>query len=295
MEELFDLHTHSTKSDGKLSPAELVREAKQKGIVALALSDHDNIEGLPEARKAAGECGIKLINGVEIEIDWNEFSGTDGNSRQEFHLLGLRIDSPSKDFNDLMKELLEARSARNNLIVKRMKALSLPADLDEIYKLSGSSFIGRPHFAEYLVQKKVVKNFDEAFKKYLAKGQPLYIPKKGAVLQRAIAAIKNSGGITVLAHPNTLYVSWGHIGVILKKLKDECLDGIEAWHPLCSVNDSLRYCSLAKDFRLLISAGSDYHGEGRRERNLGRSSGGIKITRRLFLGAGSATLLDLLL
>jgi len=284
MEELFDLHTHSAKSDGKLSPAELVRAAKATGIAVLALTDHDNIDGLPEAGKAADECGIRLINGVEIEINWNESGGGGEDPRREFHLLGLGIDSPSEDFRNLMRELLKARSGRNSLIVRRMEELSLPADLDEIYRLSGNSFLGRPHFAEYLVRKGAVGSFGEAFKKYLAKGQALYVPKKGAEFERALAAIKDSGGIAVLAHPKTLYVSSGHTVSILKKLKALGLDGIEAWHPLCTVKESRRYCAMAADLGLCVSAGSDYHGEGRRERSLGRSSGGIKITRDLFRG-----------
>ncbi|MDR2865592.1 MAG: PHP domain-containing protein [Spirochaetaceae bacterium] len=289
---LFDLHTHSTVSDGKLSPSALVSAAADKGIVGLALSDHDTIAGLVEAGEEAQKRGIILVHAVEIEINWNEFpllSGDSGTSnegggagKREFHLLGLGIDEPSPDFLVLLAELRESRDKRNQIMVERMRDLGFPCDLAEIYAISGTEFVGRPHFAEYLVQKKIVKNYETAFKKYFGKGEPLFVPRKGADFARALRVIKESGGIAVLAHPTTLYVSWGHMQSILEKLREAGLDGIEAWHPLVSEHESRRLVGMAEPLGLCITAGSDYHGEGRRDRRLGESSGGIKISADLF-------------
>jgi predicted metal-dependent phosphoesterase TrpH len=288
---LLDLHTHSTASDGKLSPAALVRAAAAKGISTLAITDHDTISGLAEAELEAQKLRLRLIHGVEIEINWQEFppistnfqAGAEdsGGMRREFHLLGLGIDRPTTEFLKLMEELRESRENRNLMIVKKMRELGLPCDLDEIYALSGTSFIGRPHFAEYLVQKKVVRNVESAFKKFLAKGECLFIPRRGADFERSLRLIKDSGGISVLAHPTTLYVSWGHMPGILQKLREAGLDGLEAWHPITTVHESRRLLSLAQPLGLCITAGSDFHGEGRRDRTLGLSSGNTKITSSL--------------
>jgi predicted metal-dependent phosphoesterase TrpH len=288
----FDLHTHTTASDGKLSPAALIRAAAEKGIRAIAITDHDTIGGLDEAAAEAKKHGIHLVRGVEIEINWNEFapiqhgfSGAEDDTRRarrEFHLLGLGIDKPSTEFIALIAALCESRGARNKTMIEKMREAGLPCDLDEIYKISGTSFIGRPHFAEYLVQKKAVKNIETAFKRYFAKGQKLFVPRRGAGLARAISLIKESGGIAILAHPTTLYVSWGHLAGIFVKLREAGIDGIEAWHPLTTVHESERLIRLARPLGFCISAGSDYHGEGRRDRKLGFSSGGIKITKDLF-------------
>jgi predicted metal-dependent phosphoesterase TrpH len=289
---LFDLHSHTTASDGKLIPAALIRAAAEKGIRAIAITDHDTIEGLDEAAEEAKKSGVHLVDGVEIEINWNEFkpirdslneAGEDaGRTRREFHLLGLGVDRPSAEFLALMSGLRESRQARNTIMIEKMREAGFPCDLEAIYKISGTSFLGRPHFAEYLVQQKAVKNIETAFKKYFAKGQKLFVPRKGADLAASIRLIKESGGIAVLAHPTTLYVSWGHMAGILSKLREEGIDGIEAWHPLTSVHESERLVSLAKPLGFCVSAGSDYHGEGRRDRKLGFCSGGIKITANLF-------------
>lgn len=289
---LLDLHTHSTASDGKLSPSALVRAAAARGISTLAITDHDTMDALDEAEGEAKLQGVRLIRGIEIEINWNEFppilgvlkDGKKGAGvpRREFHLLGLGVDRPTADFLSLMEELRESRNERNLMIVERMREQGLPCDLDEIYAQSGSAFIGRPHFAEYLVQKKVVRDVESAFKKFLAKGERLFIPKRGADFERALRLIKESGGIAVLAHPTTLYVSWGHLPGILRKLRDGGLDGLEAWHPTTSVHESHRLVSLAQPLGLCITAGSDFHGEGRRDRTLGLSSGNTKITSSLF-------------
>jgi predicted metal-dependent phosphoesterase TrpH len=303
---LLDLHTHTTASDGKLSPAALIRAAAEKNIRAIAITDHDSTDGLAEAAEEAKKNDIHLVAGVEIEINWNEFSplgegfsGAEEDAvrvRREFHLLGLGVDKPSAEFLELMASLRESRAVRNKTMIEKMREAGLPCDLDEIYKISGTSFVGRPHFAEYLVQKKAVKNIETAFKKYFAKGQTLFVPRKGADLARSIRLIKESGGIAILAHPTTLYVSWGHLAGILSKLREAGIDGIEAWHPLTTVHESERLVSLARPLGLCVSAGSDYHGEGRRNRKLGFTSDGTKITADLFdfspLAAGIAAYSD---
>jgi predicted metal-dependent phosphoesterase TrpH len=296
VQELIDLHSHSTASDGRLCPAELVRAAHDKGIAAFALTDHDTIDGLDEAEDEAQKTGVSLIRGVEIEINWNEFPLMDDDglsaSHREFHLLGLGLDKVTPEFLELLNEMRLSREQRNIEMVRRMGEMGLPNDLDEIYKISGTSFIGRPHFADYLVQKKAVRNYEQAFKKYFAKGSALFVPRRGADFKRSLRLIKESGGIAVIAHPTSLYVSWAHIEAIFVKLKAEGLDGMEAWHPMTTAHEAHRLSSIAKKLGLCTTAGSDYHGEGRRDRKLGLSAGGTKNTRALFDFSPVIPLLD---
>lgn len=256
-----------------------MRAACQKGLSALALTDHDTMDGIAEAQAAADECGLRLIPGVELEIDWLPASGGGGAllpATKEFHLLGLDIASPSASFLEMITELKQAREDRNLSMIQKMRDLGMDADYEEIKTLSNGC-VGRPHFAKYLIQHKIAKNIDQAFKIFLGTDKPLYISKAGVDFKRAMTAIKESGGVAVLAHPSTLYVSWGRLPDIIASLKAEGLDGIEAWHPLVTRHTAQRLEALGRRLGLRISAGSDYHGEARRDRSLGHTSDGIKI------------------
>lgn len=274
----IDLHTHSTASDGKLTPRALVEAAVTCGIGVLALTDHDAIDGLEEAEDAAKNAGIAFIRGVEFEIDW---PGIGMMEKRDFHLLGLGFKHPGESFISIINELKSKREARNKLVVGRMRELGIDADMAEIREECGISYIGRPHFAAYLVARKIVKNPEEAFRKYLGNGKPLYVPKGGVSLERAISAIHESGGLAVIAHPISLYISWGRLPFVLEYLKKFGLDGLEAYHPNTSLRASIRFCKLASDFDLLVSAGSDFHGSSRRDRKLGRVADGLVITDSL--------------
>ena len=277
---MIDLHTHSTASDGTLAPSELIIKAKQRGISAIALTDHDTIGGLDEAARAALEQGIRFIRGIELEIAWNPEGG-------EFHLLGLGLNNPSPSFYKAVEELARRRTDRNMEIISSMNKAGISASYDEIdrFKLetqcSGKAVpdhsIGRLHFAAFLVKRKIAKNLEQAFARYLGKGKPFYTPKIGLDFEKAVQIIRDSGGIAILAHPMSLYTSWGRLPDLIKSLKDRGLDGLEAWHPAAKVSCCLRLEELGKKLQLHVTAGSDFHGENRLDRKLGISAGGKKI------------------
>jgi predicted metal-dependent phosphoesterase TrpH len=264
MEQKFDLHTHSNASDGSLSPRELIRLAESQGLSAIALTDHDTIAGLDEARQEADQRKIRFIPGIEIEIRWEP---------GEFHLLGLGIEEPSPGFNEAISGLARIREARNREIIERMREFSIDVSYEDILALSGGHSVGRPHFAALLVQREIVKNPKQAFDRYLGKGKPFYVPKEGLDFPYAAAIIKESGGIAVLAHPMSLYVAWGRLPDFVKNLKAQGLDGIEAWHPTAKLRSCRRLHELGKSLGLVITAGSDFHGQSRPERKLGITAG----------------------
>jgi predicted metal-dependent phosphoesterase TrpH len=268
---MIDLHTHSTASDGSLSPAALVEEGVRQGLSYLALTDHDTIGGLKEAEQAASEAGIGFIPGIELEIAWNQESGG------VFHLLGLGIRRPSLGFLTAVAELTRRREARNREILNRMHELDIEASYEDIQALAGGHSVGRPHFADFLTNRRIVKNREQAFARYLARGKPLYAPKAGLEFDHAAAVIRESGGIAVLAHPMSLFVAWGCLPELIRDLKEQGLEGLEAWHPAARVKDCQRLEELGGTLGLYVTAGSDFHGEGRRDRRLGITAGGRKI------------------
>jgi predicted metal-dependent phosphoesterase TrpH len=276
---MVDLHTHSNASDGELSPARLIREAAQQGLSAIALTDHDTIKGLEKAGQEAAVQGIRLIPGIEIEITWTPPPGISGpGPGGEFHLLGLGISRPSAAFLEAVAELSRSREARNREILDRMRELSMDADYAEIEALSGGYSIGRPHFASLLVDRRIVKTREQAFARYLGRGKPLYIPKKGLDFDRAAAVIRESGGIPVLAHPMSLFVAWGRLPDLIRELQNRGLAGLEAWHPSAKPRSCRRLEALARSLGLYVTEGSDFHGPALRpDRKLGFSGVNRKI------------------
>ncbi|MDR3147442.1 MAG: PHP domain-containing protein [Treponema sp.] len=277
---MIDLHTHSNASDGSLSPVLLIREAARREISALALTDHDSIKGLPFARNEADLLGIRFIPGIEIEINYA--------APGQFHLLGLGISRPSPAFIKAVEELSRLREERNREMLERMRQLGIDADWEELLRLargdaanaeedSDYSSIGRPHFATLLVKRGIAKNQELAFNRYLTPGKPLYVPKAGLDFDMAQALIRESGGLPVLAHPMSLYLSLNRLPALLEDLKNRGLAGIEAWHPTAKLRECERLEGIAKELGLYVSAGSDFHGENRPGRSLGHSCEGRKI------------------
>lgn len=280
---MIDLHTHSNVSDGEYSPAALIQEAARQGLSAIALTDHDTINGLESAKTAAIAANIKFIPGIEININWVGSKNISGlGPGGEFHLLGLGITSPSPAFLAAIQELSRRREARNREILDRMHELSIDVSWDEVLSLAGKEANGhslcRPHFAELLIKKKIVKNQKQAFSRYLSAGKPLYVYKEGMNFEEAAALIRESGGIPVLAHPISLYVAWGRLPDLIKTLKEQGLMGLEAWHPIAKSGSCRRLEALGKSLGLYITEGSDFHGIIRPERKLGCSSKGRKIS-----------------
>jgi 3',5'-nucleoside bisphosphate phosphatase len=286
---VVDLHTHSNISDGELTPDRLIKEAVSQGLRAIALTDHDTVNGLESAKKAALAENIQFIPGIEINIDWNGEKGVPGvGPGGEFHLLGLGINSPTRSFITAIEKLQQRRENRSRKILDRMHELSIDATWEELIDLaehgaeenSSNSIkhsLGRPHFAALLVKKKIVKSVNQAFTRYLGVGKPLYVPKEGLVFEEAVSLIRESGGIPVLAHPISLFVAWGRLPDMIKALQERGLMGIEAWHPTAKPGSCRRLEELGKFLGLYVTEGSDFHGHVRPDRKLGYSSRGRKI------------------
>ena len=248
--------------------------AAKKGLSALALTDHDTINGIEEAEKTAKNLGVGFVPGIELEISMPEkISG-------EFHLLGLGINKPSASFVKAVAGLAKGRMERNREIIKLMQKANIKASYEDLSTVSEGDSIGRPHFAMLLVKLKVVKNIEQAFKRFLGRGKPFYIPKPGLDFDLAISIIHESGGLPILAHPLSLYTAWGRLPDLIKNFKDRGLDGLEAWHPAITTSSCKRLEDLGNSLELFITAGSDFHGQVRSDRKLGITAGNRKIEQK---------------
>lgn len=271
---MIDLHVHTTASDGQYTPTQIIQKAKELSLNAIAVTDHDTIAGLEEAKKEAVQQNINFIPGIEISITY---------SRGEFHLLGLGISEPSESMISLVENVQKNRTQRNLNIIEKMNNDGLKISLDDIEKEFPNTVIGRPHFAAYLEKIGVVKKRQQAFDKYLARGKPWYCEKIGSNLDEAIVAIYESKGVPVLAHPMSLYLSWGKIPDALKDYKERGIMGLEAFHPGARMTDCLRLEETGRKLGYFITASSDFHGEKvRPDRKLGHTAGGKIIEDRFW-------------
>jgi len=266
-----DLHTHSTASDGELAPAVLIDKARALGLSTIALTDHDTIAGIVEARGAAAQAGIEFIPGIEIEIDFEP---------GEFHLLGYGIDPGSAPLLEATRRLAGARHERNAAILERIAAAGLPLDTAKITELSRESYIGRPHLADLLVAARCARNRQDAFDRYLGKGRPFYIKKSCLPLEEALSVIRAAGGIAVVAHPYSLFVSKAMLGTLFSLWKEMGIGGIEAYHPTAKYGQCAILERMARERGMFVTAGSDFHGKARPECGLGRTAGNMPIERR---------------
>jgi predicted metal-dependent phosphoesterase TrpH len=244
-----DLHTHTRASDGTCTPAENVRIAKEAGLAAVAITDHDIIAGIGEALEAAKEYDIEVIPGVEIS------SAANG---QDIHVLGYFIPHESEAFGQKLYDLRETRHKRHQMLIAKLNELGIPITLESVYRRKQGETdknIGRPHIAEELMEMGVVQSIAEAFDKYLGKGGAAYVNPPRITPQQAIALIQETGGVAVLAHPG-LYDD----DELVKDLIAHGLDGLEIWHPDNDEEDRARYARLAEEHGLVMTGGSDFHG-----------------------------------
>lgn len=271
---MIDLHTHTNFSDGSLSPKELVFYAAGKGVKVLAITDHDTTDGLQEGQKAAKKAGITFVPGVELNISW---------PTGEFHLLGLALKETSWELQEIIQNLKIDRQSRNTKIIEKLQQDGFPVSEKEIREMFPGSNLGRPHIASYLVSKKICKNTQQAFDKYLGKHRPYYVNREGADLDLAIDAINKSGGIPVLAHPLSLYLSYRKIEPVLVNLKERGIQGLEAYHPGARKTDALRLEEIARKYGFFVTGGSDFHGEKIHiGRKIGHACAGEKLPKWLW-------------
>lgn len=266
---MIDLHVHTTASDGQYTPAQIIEKAAEKNMTTIAITDHDTVAGLEEGKTAAKEHGITFVPGVELNISY---------PTGEFHLLGLGFKQISPSLTEILDNLVKNRELRNAQIIEKMREAGVDITLEEMQADFPNTVLGRPHFAAELVKKKVVKTRQQAFDRYLAKGRPWYVARVGSNLDEAIIAIKESGGVPVIAHPMSLYLSWGKLPDALQNFYERGVMGLEAFHPGARVTECLRLEELAQKIGYFVTAGSDFHGEKiRGDRKLGYTCGGRKI------------------
>lgn len=264
-----DLHLHTTASDGVLSPSEIVRYAKAKGLQAIAITDHDTIEGLEEGISEGERTGFEVIPGIEISAE---------HSPGSMHILGFFLDIHHPLLNERLEYLQKARAERNPKIVEKLNRLGIDITFDEILRVSGGGQVGRPHFANVLLQKKHVRSFQEAFDRFLKKDASAYVDKFRFTSKEAIHFINEAKGIAVLAHPNTLgMVGYSELEKLILRLAEEGLKGIEAYYPEHSSTEATRYKTLAERHGLLVTGGTDYHGIEKNGLEIGVGRGEMKI------------------
>ncbi len=272
MSDLIDLHCHSTASDGSLTPAALVREGRTQQLKAIAITDHDTVEGAAEALAEAAKQGFELVPGIEISADVS--SGT-------MHILGYYVDHTATKLLAALRRLQDARETRNHQIVKRLRAMDMEITYDDLLRVSEDGQVGRPHFAQVLVEKGIVRTPQEAFDMYLKKGRPAYVDKFRFDPIEAVQLIREAGGTPVLAHPSSLRKSSEGLEETISRLQRAGLDGLEVFYSEHTPEQTRYYQNLCNKFGLLATGGTDYHGSYKPDIAMGRGHGDLRIPYEL--------------
>ncbi len=267
MANLIDLHTHTASSDGTLTPSELVILAKKEGLIAVAITDHDTIEGVEEGINKGIEIGIEVISGVELSVEYE----------REIHILGLLIDYKCESFINTLKDVMNHRNHRNPLIIKKLNHIGIDITYDEVKSFAQGRVIGRAHIARAMVSKGYVPDIHSAFENYLGFGKPAYLKKDKLTPKQAIEIIRSANGVPILAHPGHLKKSPQDLERLIVELKQLGLEGIEVFHSDHNEETQKMLLTIAKKNDLLISGGSDFHGDNKTDIKLGVGLNNIRI------------------
>ncbi len=269
----IDLHLHSHCSDGTMSPAELVREAERKNVTAIAITDHDTVEGVEEALAEGEKRGIEVISGVEISAYLDDLP---------MHILGYGFHHEDASLKENLKKVQAARHERNLRILEKLYALGLPITEEELSIKSTTGQAGRPHIATLLVDKKIVKSMNEAFAIYLRKDGLAYAGRQELMAADAIDLIRKAGGVAVLAHPLTIDRTMIKLPSVLQALRQIKLAGIEAYYPTHSGSVRKKLVNLGKEYDMIITGGSDFHGSIRSGTKLGGNNKKQRVPYEIF-------------
>ena len=267
---MIDLHTHTTASDGSLTPEELIRLAREIGLSGIAVTDHDTTDGVAPARAEAEKIGMPFVPGIEISAEYSE-QGT-------MHILGYFIDEKNNHFAETLLFLKESRRQRNPKMIRLLNEAGVDITMDDVVEEAGGGQVGRPHFAKAMIRKGFCASTTEAFDKYIAKGAPCYMNKERLSPKDSIDLIRRAGGIPVLAHPKTLKLpSQKDMRSILKDLVKMGLMGLECYYFSNSREEEANSLALARELGLLISGGTDFHGENKPKVRLGVGLGNMNV------------------
>ena len=256
-----DLHCHSTVSDGVLSPAELAARAKANGVDVWALTDHDELDGIPQAREAAADLGLSFIAGVEISITWAD---------KTIHIVGLGIDENQPDLKEGLASVRGGRERRGRDIAAQLEAVGIPGAFEGSLKYADNpELLGRTHFARFLVEKGVRNTVSEVFQSFLIEGKPGFVPHRWASLEQSVRWIRSAGGRAVIAHPGRYGFDDLQLSVFVEQFRALGGEGIEVITGSHTPNQYNQYAAYARKTGLLASRGSDFHGPNESRFDLG--------------------------
>ncbi|WP_026666885.1 PHP domain-containing protein [Butyrivibrio sp. AE2005] len=273
----IDLHTHSTYSDGTFSVEELIDRAHEKGLAAIALTDHDTVDGVDEAIEYAASKypDLEVIPGVELS--------TEGEGR-EVHIVGLYIDNHDKEFVSGLKDFIDSRTVRNKKMCKKLtEEAGIPISYEELTKEFPDTVITRAHYAKFMVDRGYVNSRAEVFDRYIGDHCPYYVGREKITPEDAIRSILKAKGVPVFAHPILCRFGDDRLDAFVGKLKEAGLVGIEAIYSTYELRDERQIKELAKKYDLLISGGSDFHGANKPDIDLGTGCGKLFVPEDLLI------------
>lgn len=266
-EKLIDLHTHSTCSDGSMSPRELVRHAASKGLAAIALSDHDSVSGVKDAMDEGKKVGVEVVPAIELSVQ----------SETETHILGYYIDIDHPLLKEALDSVMDARNRRTLNTCQKLNDLGFNVTMEEAYSIAPSGLIGRAHFARIMMEKGYISSVKEGFDKWLGVGRPAYDGSQALTARQAVELIKNIGGYSYVAHPHLIRISDDELRAFLTDLKKYGLCGIEGYYNEYTPEMQKEFQSMAKELGLKISGGTDFHAKMKPHIEIGIGQGNMKI------------------
>ena len=276
---MIDLHMHSFFSDGTYSPEELVGAGVKARVEAMALTDHDNVAGIPRFLAAAKQAGIRAISGCEVSADAEKGA---------LHILAYGVRHEDPVFNERLKWILEGREERNTEILSRLARAGIPITMEEVKSFAGSDVIGRPHFAMALIQRGYAQNKHDAFSRYLARGRIGHAERRRLPAEDAMTFIREAGGVPSIAHPFSLELDNDRLFDFCAHLKDHGLMALECYYPEHTPSMTREYVNIANELALIPTGGSDFHGTATPDLKIGRGFGKLNIAYETFDRIASA-------
>ena len=268
----IDLHLHTNASDGSLSPTELVRQARQAGLLVIAITDHDSTKGLAEATREGERQGVVVVPGIELSIEMNPGA---------FHLLGYGV-TWTDELCGTLQTIIEGRKKRNRLILDKLAAKGFPISYEELLEAAGEATPGRPHIAKLMVEKGYVADYQEVFDNYLKKGALAYQQRFRLSAKEGIGLLKRAGAIPVMAHPFSTKLDEKELEEYLVQLKALGLMGLEVYYTKHSEEQTASYLEMAEKLGLLVTGGSDFHGASKPRISMGTGYGNLDVPAVLY-------------
>lgn len=266
---MIDLHTHTRFSDGSLTPTQVVELAAREGLRAVAITDHDSIDGLQEALEAGARAGIEVVPGVELNLEHQQVT---------LDLLGYFFDGcPGEEMQTALAELRRYRDERNARILERLATLGMPVRPDELAAIAEHGTAGRPHIGEAMRRRGYVASVTEAFERYLRRGAPAWVDRRRLSLTQAVRLVHSNGGLAVIAHPGIIRADRAGLAAIVRDAARLGVVGLECHYPLHDAETVALCCTLCARHGLVATGGSDFHGDVKPAARLGRGENGRPI------------------